>query len=159
MKVIVAEDDIMLADFLADALADLGHEVSGVACDVAGAVVLARAHHPGVAILDMQLGRGELGTEIANRLSASNDLDGIGILYVTGEAERVVRVAKFGHACLHKPYSIARLQLAMTIVDGMVHGIVPPRTLPPGMMLLGLDPAATIGATIGGSAISRTVPC
>jgi DNA-binding response OmpR family regulator len=159
MKVIVAEDDIMLADFLADALADLGHEVSGVAFDIAGAVALARTHHPGLAILDMQLGRGELGTEIANRLSASNDLDGIGILYVTGEAERVVRVAKFGHACLHKPYSIATLQLAMTIVDGMVHGIVPPRTLPPGMMLLGLHPAATIGATIGGSALSGTVPC
>ena len=72
MKVIVAEDDIMLADFLADALADLGHEVSGVASDIAGAVALARAHHPGVAILDMQLGSGELGTEIANRLSASD---------------------------------------------------------------------------------------
>jgi DNA-binding response OmpR family regulator len=136
MKVIVAEDDIMIADFLADALADLGHEVSGVACDVAGGVALTREHHPGVAILDMQLGRGELGTEIANRLSASNDLDGICILYVTGEAERVVREARFGHACLHKPYSIATLQLALTIVDNMVHGIAPPPTLPPGMLLL-----------------------
>jgi DNA-binding response OmpR family regulator len=144
MKIIVAEDDIMLADFLADALVELGHEVAGVASDVAGAVTLARAHHPGVAILDMQLGRGELGTDIANRLSASNDLNGIGILYVTGEAERVMKEARFGHACLHKPYSLATLQLALTIVDDMVHGKAPPRTLPPGMLLLAVNPAAVI---------------
>ena len=155
MKVIVAEDDIMLADYLADALADLGHEVSGVACDVKGAVALARAHRPGVAILDMHLGRGELGTEIADRLSASNDLDGIGILYVIGEAERVVRVAQFGHACLHKPYSIATLQRALTIVNDMVHGIVPPPTLPPGMLLLALNPAATIA----GAVFAANPPC
>ena len=155
MKVIVAEDDIMLADYLADALADLGHEVSGVACDVAGAVALARAHHPGVAILDMHLGRDEHGTEIANRLSASNDLDGIGILYVTGEAEQVVRVARFGHACLHKPYSLATLQRAITIVDNMVRGIVAPPTLPPGMLLLALSPAATIA----GEALAVIAPC
>jgi DNA-binding response OmpR family regulator len=155
MKAIVAEDDIMLADFLADALEELGHEVSGVASDVAGAVTLARAHHPGVAILDMHLGRGELGTEIANRLSASNDLDGIGILYVTGEAERVLKEARFGHACLHKPYSLATLQLALTIVDDMAHGILPPPTLPPGMLLLALNPAATIA----GAAFAVIAPC
>jgi len=155
MKVIVAEDDIMLADFLADALEELGHEVSGVASDVAGAVTLARAHRPELAILDMQLGRGELGTEIANRLSASNDLDGIAILYVTGEAERVLREARFGHACLHKPYSIATLQRALTIVDDMAHGIVPPRTLPPGMLLLAVNPAATIA----GSGLAAELAC
>ena len=145
MKIIVAEDDIMLADFLADTLADLGHEVAGVASDVAGAVTLTREHHPGVAILDMQLGRGELGTEIANRLSASNDLDGVGILYVTGEAERVIKEARFGHACLHKPYSMATLQLALTIVHDIVHGIAPPPTLPPGMLLLAPSPETIPG--------------
>nr|WP_294511299.1 response regulator [uncultured Rhodopila sp.] len=155
MNVIVAEDDIMLADFLADALVELGHVVSGVASDVAGAVALARAHHPGVAILDMQLGRGELGTEIANRLSASNDLDGIGILYVTGEAERVLKEARFGHACLHKPYSLATLQLALKIVDDMVHGRTPPRTLPPGMLLLALKPAAAAARP----SLAEPVPC
>nr|WP_294521231.1 hypothetical protein [uncultured Rhodopila sp.] len=54
----------------------------------------------------------------------------------------MVKEARFGHACLHKPYSLATLQLALTIVDDMVHGKRPPRTLPPGMLLLGLNPAA-----------------
>jgi len=80
MKILVAEDDIMLADFLEEALLELGHDVCGVANTVAEAVALARLHRPDIAVLDMQLGGAELGTQIVDQLAASGDLGDTGIL-------------------------------------------------------------------------------
>lgn len=156
MKVIIAEDDVMLADFLAEGLVDLGHDVAGIACNVAEAVALARLHHPDVAIFDMQLGHGELGTDIADQLAASNDLDGIGVLYVTGEVERVVREARFGHGCLHKPYSLTTLQSALSIVDDIAHGKISSAPTPLGMQLLGLPSGAILPRGQGSVFIAST---
>lgn len=136
MKILLAEDDFMLADFLAEILVDDGHVVCGVAATVAEAVALARKHHPDIAILDMQLRAGQRGSDIVDRLAESNDLGGTGILYVTGQSARVHKEARFGHACLDKPYDIASLYAAIEIVYEVAHLGDTSRPLPRGMALL-----------------------
>ena len=136
MQVLVVEDDVMLADSLADALEDDGHIVCGVAATVAEAVALARRHRPDVAIVDMQLRGTELGSEVADRLTESGDLGDTGILYVTGEAERVLRGARVGHACLNKPYQFSTLNTALEIVREIVREGGTTRVLPQGLRLL-----------------------
>jgi two-component system, response regulator PdtaR len=136
MRILITEDDVMLADCLEDALEELGHTVCGVASNVSEAVGLARLHHPDVAILDMQLKGSELGIHVVDQLMASGDLGHIGILYVTGEAERVHREAHFGHGCLNKPYSMVALEAALEIVRNIAIDRGPPHALPNGMGLL-----------------------
>jgi DNA-binding response OmpR family regulator len=136
MQVLVVEDDVMLADFLAEVLTDDGHVVCGIASTVAEAVALARLHRPDVGILDMQLLDGERGSDIAEQLAQSGDLGQIGILYVTGGADRVLREAKVGHACLGKPYQLTALHESLEIVRDIARDGGTSRRLPRGLQLL-----------------------
>ncbi|MDR3534819.1 MAG: response regulator [Rhodopila sp.] len=140
MKVLLAEDDVMLADSLVEGLLDEGHVVCGVAASVADGVTLARLHRPDIAILDMQLRGRERGSDIADQLAESGDLDHMGILYVTGEAGRGLQQARYGHACLHKPYSFTALNVALEVVRDIVLDGCTSRTLPQGLQILHSTP-------------------
>lgn len=136
MQVLVVEDDVMLADCLAEALLGDGHVVCGIASTVAEAMMLTRLHRPDVAILDMHLGGEERGSDIADQLAQSGDLGKLGILYVTGEAERVHKEATVGHACLNKPYSFKALNAALEMVLEIAVEGRTSRPLPRGVQLL-----------------------
>ena len=62
---------------------DSGYEVCGIARTVAEAVALGRSHKPDLAVIDVRLADGDLGTEIAAQLGA---LGRLGILYATGNS-------------------------------------------------------------------------
>ena len=144
MKILVVDDDVMLADLLEDLLLHQGHEVCGVATNVADAVALVRLHRPEIAILDMKLRGVELGSDIVHRLAESDDLTGLGILYITGGPAFAQQRACIGHAYLQKPYSAATLAAALPIVQGIVRHGAAPGALPYGMQLLGMtDHAAS----------------
>jgi DNA-binding response OmpR family regulator len=136
MQVLVVEDDVMLADCLAEALAEDGHEVCGTAATVAEALALVRRHRPAVGIFDMQLRANERGSDIADQLAATGDLGCLAILYVTGEPERVLQEARIGHACLNKPYTLAALAAALDIVREIALQGGTSRPLPRGLQLL-----------------------
>jgi two-component system, response regulator PdtaR len=67
-SVMIAEDDLFMADMLEEALAASGYEVCGIARTVEKAVELAERHKPDLAILDIRLANGGLGTDIPARL-------------------------------------------------------------------------------------------
>jgi DNA-binding response OmpR family regulator len=136
MQVLVVEDDVMLADCLAEALVDDGHIVCGVAATVSEGVILARLHRPDVAVLDMRLRGNERGSDVAEQLMGSGDFANMGFLYVTGEAERVQREARVGHACLNKPYTFAVLNAALEVVREVALRGQTSRALPNGLQLL-----------------------
>jgi response regulator of citrate/malate metabolism len=69
LKVLIAEDDLMIADMAEEILVSNGYEVCGIARTVAEAVALGRDNLPDLAILDMRLADGGLGTQIAAELS------------------------------------------------------------------------------------------
>jgi DNA-binding response OmpR family regulator len=136
MKILLAEDDVMIADCLADALLHEGHSVCGIAATVAEAVKLARLHRPDIAILDLYMRGSERGTEIADQLAAAGELGHMGILYVSGETSRLHQKTWLGHACLSKPYTLDAVNDALEIVREIAIVGATSRKLPRGLQLL-----------------------
>ena len=134
----IAEDDLMIADMVEEILVESGYEVCGIARTVAEAVALGRRHKPDLAVIDMRLADGGLGTEIAAQLGA---LGRLGVLYATGNASLVMLTAADGDACLVKPYSSADLVRGLEIVADIVATGTASPPFPRGFQLL---PSATI---------------
>jgi len=137
LKVVIAEDDLMIADMTEDMLVQHGYEVCGIARTVAEAVALCRHHRPDLALIDLRLADGRLGTEIAAQLESHGTL---GILYATGNASQIVLTAADGHACLVKPYRPADLQRSLAIVSEIVATGTASPPFPHGLRIL---PSAT----------------
>lgn len=117
LKVLIAEDDLMIADLGEEILVDGGYEVCGIARSVAEAVALAQHHKPDLAVLDLRLADGGLGSEIAAGLLP---LGRIGVLYATGNRFQVVLTTADGDACLSKPYRSVDLLRGLEIVAEIV---------------------------------------
>jgi DNA-binding response OmpR family regulator len=116
-KVLIAEDDLMIADMAEMVLVEHGYEVCGIARTVPEAVALGRRHKPDLAVFDQRLADGGFGTEIAAQLGA---LGGLGILYATGNTAHVMQNAVNGQGCLAKPYSPADLLRSLDLVVEIV---------------------------------------
>jgi CheY-like chemotaxis protein len=139
-KVLIAEDDLMIADMVEKVLVTNGYNVCGIARTVEEAVALGRRHRPDLALLDMRLARGGLGIEIAAQLCP---LGKLGVLYVTGNSSDVMLTAAHGDACLSKPYRWPDLLRSLEIVSGIgATGVALP-PFPHGFQLL--PPASTVG--------------
>jgi CheY-like chemotaxis protein len=116
-KVLIVEDDLMLADCAEEILVEHGYEVSGIARTVAEAIALARRSRPDLIILDLRLADAGLGTEVASQLPP---VGRPGILYVTGNMSQLALTSADGDACLSKPYRSADLVRGLEIVAGIV---------------------------------------
>jgi DNA-binding response OmpR family regulator len=141
LKVLIVEDDLMLADFAEEILVEHGYQVSGIARTVADAVALAGHSHPDLVILDLRLADGGLGTEVAAQLPP---LGRPGILYVTGNMSQVALT--HGNACLAKPYRAADLLRGLEIVAEIVSTGKAQPPFPHGFALL--SPAAETRAVL-----------
>ena len=139
LKVLIAEDDLMIADLAEEILVEAGYEVCGIARTVAEAVALAHQHNPDLAVLDLRLADGGLGTEIAAQLLP---LGRLGVLFATGNISQVVLTTADGNACLSKPYSAADLVRGLEIVReiAVTGEALPP--FPKGFQVLRPAPAA-----------------
>jgi DNA-binding response OmpR family regulator len=116
LKVLVVEDDFLIADMAEQIFVLAGYEVCGIARTVTEAVALARSHKPDLAVVDLRLGDAQLGTELAAQLGP------IGrprILYTTGNSTQVTLTDIDGEACLVKPYTAPNLLRALEIVAEM----------------------------------------
>ena len=135
LKVLIVEDDLMLADFAEEILVEHGYEISGIARTVADAIALARRSRPDLVILDLRLAEGGLGTEVASQLPP---LGRPGILYVTGNMSQVALV--HGDACLAKPYRSTDLVRGLEVVAEIIATGKAQPPFPQGFQLL--HPAA-----------------
>lgn len=113
VKVLVVEDDLMIAEFLAEALEDAGFEVCGIASTVAEALELGERHQPDMGVIDLCLARGESGTEIAAELRRRSRF---GVLYATGNPDHPRLRQAEGEGCITKPYSAKAVVSALRIV-------------------------------------------
>jgi DNA-binding response OmpR family regulator len=112
-KVLIAENDLLLADMLEEALLHAGYEVCGIALTVEEGVALSTHHDPDLALLDLRLASGGLGTEIAAQLDRDG---GLGVLYATGNSDQIHLTKADGDACLVKPYRPEDVVRALKIV-------------------------------------------
>ena len=134
LKVLIAEDELMIADLLEERLITSGYEVCGIARTVNEAVALAELHRPDLAVFDVRLARGDRGPEIVRRLRNAARL---GVLYATGDdpGHSTLTLAD-GVASISKPYRTDDVVHALAIVrEIMTAGTATP-PFPPGFRLL-----------------------
>ena len=112
-RILVVEDEMLLAMMLEDMILDLGHEVVGPALNLADALALARDEPLDCAILDLNLGRGVLSTPVAELLRKRN----IPFVLSTGYGADP-QLEGIGHAhLLGKPFASEDLR---TVLNAMI---------------------------------------
>jgi DNA-binding response OmpR family regulator len=116
LKVLIVEDELIIADLVEETLVSEGYTVCGIARTVDDAVALGRLHHPDLAVIDLRLANGGFGSDIAPQWS---DQQRVGILYATGNPAYLTPDA-VGQGCLTKPYSIRDLLRSLEIVAAVV---------------------------------------
>jgi CheY-like chemotaxis protein len=113
-RVLIVEDEAMIALDLSDLLESWGHVVAGVVCTMGDALEAAHANGPDVAIVDVALGIGEDGVRVAAELKRRFACD---IVFVTAwsDAGTRARMERVGPtALLFKPYARDALRAALS---------------------------------------------
>jgi CheY-like chemotaxis protein len=112
-RVLIVEDEQIVAADLAAKLARMGYEVVGSAVSGDEAVQLAEQSRPEVVLMDIQL-QGEMnGIEAAKRIQRTT---GAPIIFITAFAGVFIRDPQQMQApgiCLSKPFSIHQLKTAL----------------------------------------------
>ena len=104
-KILIVQDDFLLAEGLRVVLVDAGYEVVGMARDTLGADKLAAQHRPALAIVDMML---EVDVDGLATATFLKDKHGLEILITTGFPDSFVEregVHELACAVVRKPYS------------------------------------------------------
>jgi two-component system, response regulator PdtaR len=134
LRVLIAEDQLIIAELMKIVLTESGYEVCGIASTVDEAVALGELHKPDLAVLDVQLARGGYSPEIARRLNSRGKF---GVLYTSGEDARISTLTPAdGEALITKPYSAEDLVRALEIVRKIATGGTATPPFPPGFRLL-----------------------
>ncbi|HSK30068.1 MAG TPA: response regulator [Candidatus Limnocylindria bacterium] len=111
MRVLIVEDEMMVAMLLEDMLSDLGHTVVGIASQIDAAMNSARHAEIDLAVLDLNL-NGQQSLPVAEILRARN----IPFLFATGYGEGVLQ-GNFKEAlALQKPFVGDQLKNAINSI-------------------------------------------
>jgi len=116
MKIVVAEDEFLIADMLVVSLEDAGHVVHSAAHGAA-ALHLAREHQPDVIVTDFMMPL-MTGLELAEAIRADGALRHTPILLVSGAQGAIARErADLFDLVLDKPYDIDRILEAVAQLE------------------------------------------
>ena len=107
-RVLVVEDEALVAMLVEDALLDAGAEVIGPVATVAEALTLLKSQTPEAAVLDLNLA-GETSTPVADELKRR----GVPFVIATGYGADGVPPSHAGVPVLAKPYDPAELTSAL----------------------------------------------
>jgi two-component system, response regulator PdtaR len=88
MRVLIVEDDAIIAMHLATLVVELGHEVCATAMSAAGAIALATAHNPDVVLMDIRLAQGSSGIDAAREIHARQ---GLRCIFLSGNLDETTR--------------------------------------------------------------------
>lgn len=132
MRILLVEDEVLIAMEQRCYLEAAGHEVFGPTGTAAQAVELARQVRPDLALIDLHLSRGSLGTEAARTLARQ----GITCLFVTSYADELRDNHDGGIGCLTKPFTETSLIGAVRVALALRAGH-PPVDVPGTMRIFG----------------------
>ncbi|RMB56051.1 DNA-binding response regulator [Dokdonia sinensis] len=115
VRILVVEDEILIADNICDHLEELGYEPLEPVSNYTGAIEALEAEHPDIAILDIQLAGKKTGIDVARII---RDKYNIPFIFLTSNSdEQTVSEAKetYPPAFLVKPFSKAELYTSIEI--------------------------------------------
>ena len=130
-SVLIIENDLLIADMLYEVVCNDRFAVRGIARTVEQAIGLAAQHRPQLAIVDVRLSKGDLGTTAAAILMAEYNT---GILYTTGSMDALTNAS--GHAVLLKPFLLHHVEPALSVVAELVETGTSKLPRPPRMIML-----------------------
>lgn len=115
-RILIVEDEYIVAADLATKLIKLGYEVVGTAASGGEATQLAEQHRPDVVLMDIQLQGSMSGTEAAEVIRQKT---GCPIIFVTAFAAVFLRdpaIMQPPGLCISKPFSSTQLKAALRTV-------------------------------------------
>lgn len=117
LRVLIVEDEALVAMEIEGMLEHAGHEPVAQADDVPSAVDAAAAERPDLALVDIQLAQGANGLEVAAELGKL----GVPVMFATGNCPSE-RGRGLGLGCLHKPITDRSLAATMAVADAVLRG-------------------------------------
>jgi len=115
LRLIVVEDEPVVAQAIKDTVEDLGHIVCGIARGEQEAIDLANRARPDLALMDVRLAAGGDGIVAARKLAAGF---GIRSIFLSGYADHVTMrrlTETYPLGVVHKPFSTAQLRTALDL--------------------------------------------
>lgn len=126
LKILVIEDEFLIAIDLEQILLEAGHEVCGIASTAAEALRLASTMQPQLAFIDVDLLDGRTGFEIGRSFAAT----GMPLaVFVTSHESELATALQVGAGMLRKPYLPCDVvNAAAYFAEGL---LTPPPTMAP----------------------------
>lgn len=118
LRILVVEDEILIALGLEILLEDAGHHIVGIATTSEDALALARSGQPRVALVDVHLADGPTGIDTARALVGQ----GVAVFFTTANVRRIPD--DFVGACgiIPKPYTERSVLDALSDLDDRLSG-------------------------------------
>jgi len=120
MRVLVVEDDFIIAMHIEMMVSEFGHQVCAIAASAGEAIVSAAEHHPDVALMDLRLADGSSGIEAARELY---DNQALRCIILSANLEESTRRALSPYdpiAFVEKPILPVNLQCALEKAESAV---------------------------------------
>lgn len=124
LRILIVEDEILIAFELESLLQDEGYEPVGIAPTSREALALARELAPDLALVDIHLADGPTGVEVARGLAQS----GITALFMTANAKRIPDDFAGAAGVMAKPYTERAVRNAIQYVENRMRGGCPGET-------------------------------
>lgn len=133
LRVLIVEDEVLIALELEDLLHDAGHVPIGIAVTSREAVDLARSLRPDFALVDIHLADGPTGIDVARALEGDG---GPTVVFMTANGKRIPPDFAGAAGLIGKPYTERSVRSALCYFadrrDGRIDDTVPP---PDGVVL------------------------
>lgn len=104
IKILIVEDELIIAEDLRDTLEKMGYQVIGTAMDISEAQALLKQSPPDLALIDISLADDDSGIDLANFINRTRPVP---FIYITSHADKsTVEKAKktSPHGYLVKPF-------------------------------------------------------
>lgn len=130
-RVILAEDEILIAMEIEATLEDNDYEVCGTAVTAGDAVRLAERHKPDIALVDVNLANGTNGLDAVREIRSRFEIPAI---IVSGHADEAAARHAGAVGWMAKPYRADDLMALMSYTLEVLGGSVPAGPVPKGFI-------------------------
>ncbi|RZI57301.1 MAG: response regulator [Pseudomonas sp.] len=119
MRILIVEDEALIAMMLADGLEDAGHEIAGPVATTDEALALCEATLPDLALLDVNLAEGGDGVVLAGTLLARW---GLLVVFASAQSPALLQARSSALGVIKKPYDmntvLRGVEVARAVLDG-----------------------------------------
>jgi DNA-binding response OmpR family regulator len=118
LKVMIVEDEMLLAMELESEVEMAGHQVTGVAMSSSQAKEQICTSRPDFAFVDIHLMDGPTGVDVGRQLAAA----GIPYIFVSGNIKKIPEDFAGALGAIEKPYTMNGMKNALAYVSAIVQG-------------------------------------